>query len=428
MRIARETPDPTTVKLTVTAEPAELEPLKEQVLKQLAKGVKVPGFRPGKAPASLTEKQLDPAVLQTEFLQQAVNQLYVEAASREKLKPATQPQINITKFVPFATLEFTAEVEVVGDIKLADYKKIKLPPKESAVTAKDVNDVLENLRGRSADKQAVTRAAKDGDEVTIDFTGTDAKTKEPIDGADGKEYPLVLGSKTFIPGFEDQLVGLKPGAKKSFELTFPKDYGVPALQNRKVHFAVTVTKVQTLTLSKLDDAFAASVGPFKTLTELKADIKKQLAAEREREAQRAYDNELLEKIAGKSTVAIPKSLVDQEIDQLEEEEKRNLAYRGQTWQEHLDAEGVTPEAHREQKRPAAEQRIKAGLILGEVADRENITVTPEELEIRLQLLKGQYTDAAMQAELDKSENRRDIRGRMLTEKTLDALRAYATKA
>ena len=153
-----------------------------------------------------------------------------------------------------------------------------------------------------------------------------------------------------------------------------------------------------------------------------------MTAEKQQEADRAFDNELLEKIAAKTTVAIPKALIEQEIDRMEEEEKRNVVYRGQTWQEHLDAEGLTAEAHREKQREGAELRVKAGLVLGEIADKEKITVTPEELEIRIQLLKGQYPDPAMQAELDKPENRRDINSRLLTEKTLDKLRAYATKA
>jgi trigger factor len=425
MQVTKEQVATTTLKLSIAADQAVLDTAKQAVLGELGREVKVPGFRAGKAPAQLIEKQVDERLLQSEFMEKAVNQLYTEAVRQEKLRPVAQPQITINKFVPFTTLEFTAEVEVIGEIKLGDYKKIKLAPKTITVTTKDVNDVLDNLRQRAAAKQDVQRAAKLGDEVTIDFKGTDATTKEPIDGADGTDYPLVLGSKAFIPGFEDELVGLKAGGKKTFSLTFPADYSAEALQNRTVTFAVTVTKVQELSEPKLDDAFAATIGPFKGLTDLKADIKKQLTAERRREAQTAYDNELLEKIAAKSTVAIPAGLVDEEIDQMEEEEKRSLTYRGQTWQEHLEAEGVTAEAHREQKREAAELRIKAGLILGEVAEREHITATPEEVGIRIQLLKGQYTDPAMQAELDKPENQRDIRGRLLTEKTLDKLRSYA---
>jgi trigger factor len=426
MQIQSSHPDSTTTKLTITADQAEIDSIKQTVLKQLAQNVKVQGFREGKAPANLIEKQLDPSQLQTEFMEQAVNQLYVKTVQQQQLRPAGQPQITINKFVPFTTLEFTAEMETVGEIKLADYKKVKLAPKTSEVTAKDVNQVLENLRGRAAEKKTVERAAKLDDEVVINFKGVNAKTKQAIEGATGNEYSLTLGSKTFIPGFEEQLVGLKSGQEKTFLLTFPADYGAKALQNSKVSFTVTVLKVNELAKPKLDDAFAATVGPFKTAAELKADIKKQLKVERQREAQQLYDNELLEKIAAKSTVALPDSLVESEIDRMNEEEKRNLVYRGQTWEEHLKAEGVDEAGHREQKRQAATLRVKIGLLLGEIAEAEKITVTPEELEIRIQLLKGQYTDATMQAELDKPENRRDIGSRMMTEKTIDKLRQYAT--
>jgi trigger factor len=427
MQITQEQISPTKLKLTVAADHIALAPVKQQVVTQLGKNVKVPGFRSGKAPEHLLEKQLDPSLLQTEFLEQAVNLLYVEAIRGKQLRPVAQPDIQISKFVPFDTLEFTAEVEVVGEIKLADYKKIKLTPKTvTPVTAKEVADVLDTLRARAGEKRPVSRASKLGDQVTIDFSGTDAKTSEPIQGADGKDYPLVLGSNSFIPGFETNLVGMKAGAEKTFGITFPKDYGVAALRAKKAAFKVKVISVEEVVKPKLDDNFATTVGPFKTVAELKADIKKQLQAEKQQRSDVEYQNELLEKIASKSAVAIPDSLIDEEVDRIEDEEKRNLAYRGQTWQEHLDEEGVTAEAHHAQKRPGAETRVKTGLLLGEIADRENVTVTPEELEIRVQLLKGQYSDSSMQAELDKPENRRDIMSRMLTEKTLDLLRSYAT--
>ena len=332
MQVKREQLSPTTIKLSISADKPFLDAAKQAVVGKLAQGAKVPGFRPGKAPANLVEKQLDPAALQSEFIDQAINQLYIGAIEQEKLRPAAAPQIALSKFVPYSTLEFTAEVEVVGDVKLADYTKIRLAPKKAEVTAKDVAAVLDNLRQR----------------------------------AEGEAKP------------------------------------------------------------KLDDAFASTIGPFKTLAELKADIRKQLKAEKQQEANRAYENELLQKIADKSTVAVPKALVDEEINRIEDEDKRNTAYRGQTWQEHLDAEGVDAEGHREKQRPAAELRVKAGLVLGEIADQEKVTVTPEELDLRIQLLKGQYPDPAMQAELDKPENRRDIMSRLLTEKTLAKLVRYAS--
>lgn len=427
MQVKRDQLEPTKVKLTVSAETAELEPIRVAVLVELGKNVKVAGFRAGKAPAKLVEKQIDPSAYQSQFLEQAVNQLYSQAAQESQLRPVTPPEVNITKFVPFTTLEFTAEVEAVGDIKLPDYKKIKVAPQKVEVNAQEVNEVIENLRQRAATKADVKRAAKLGDEVTIDFKGVDAKTKQPIEGADGKEYPLVLGSKNFIPGFEEQLVGLKPGASKAFEIVFPKDYGAKELQNRKVSFDVTVLKVQELKPPKLDEGFIKTLGSFKSVAELKADIKKQLQAEKETEARRAFENEVLEKIAAKTEVAIPNALIEEEIDRVEAEEKRNVAYRGQTWQEHLDAEKVTAEEHRERQRAGSELRVKAGLVLGEIAQKEKVTVSPEDLEVRIMLLKNQYPDEQMQAELDKPENRHDILNRMLTEKTLDLLHQLNAK-
>src|SRR5579884_3151077 len=190
MQAKKEQLEPTKVKLTVSAEAGELQSVKDTALKKLGANVKVPGFRQGKAPANLLEKQLDQSALQGEFLDQAVNQLYAQAVDEQKLRPVAPPEVSITKFVPFTTLEFTAEVEAVGEIKLPDYTKIKLAQPKVTVSDADVNKVLENVRQRSAQKSEVKRAAKTGDEVVINFSGSDATTKEPIQGADGKDYPL----------------------------------------------------------------------------------------------------------------------------------------------------------------------------------------------------------------------------------------------
>lgn len=426
MQITRTQLSPTNVKLTIVADAALMDETKKRVLKVLSKNVKLQGFRSGRAPQSIVEKNVDQSLLQTEFLDNIVNAMYVEAITQEHLRPVSQPKVSVNKFVPFTTVEVEAEVEVVGEITLPDYKKFRLARKPVKLDAKDVEEVVTNLRTRAADKAEVTRPAKDGDEVTIDFVGTDAKTGEAISGADGKDYPLILGSKSFIPGFEPKLLGLKAGEEKTFDITFPKDYGVASLQSRNVTFKVTVHKVQELVEPKLDDAFAATVGPFKTLAELKVDIKKQLTAEREQQAQRDYESEVLEGLAKKTKIDIPKALIDEEIDRHEADEKQNLTYRGQTWQEHLAGEGVTEEEHREKQRPSAELRVKAGLILSEIAEKEGLVVTPEELEIRMQLLRGQYQDPSMQAELAKPEVRRDMASRLLSEKTIQKLTDYAS--
>jgi trigger factor len=411
--------------LTVSGEASDLEPIKKHVLGHFKNSVKVPGFREGKAPLEMVEKYLNQQRLLDEFMEHALNELYRRAIDQEQIRPLNTPNVQLKKFVPYTDLEFEAETEILGPIKLPSYKTIKLPKKKPEVTAKEISDVLKSLQSRMAERAETDRAAKTGDELIIDFVGTD-KEGQKINGADGKDYPLLIGSNTFIPGFEENLLGAKAGEQKQFEVTFPKDYGVAALQNKKVDFKVDVKKIHELKEPKIDDEMAKKAGPFKNLAELKADVKKQLLDEKKRQTEIDYQNELLKRISDKTQIEVPKGLVDEETSRMEEQEKQNLAYRGQTWQEHLAEEGVTEQQHRERHKPEAAERVKVGLILSEIAETEGLKVTPEEVDLRLQILKGQYQDQQMQAELDKPANRRDIEARLMTEKTLAKLTEYAT--
>jgi trigger factor len=426
MQVTKKNLSDTKVQLALVADAEQLQAAKKDALAHLAKDLRLPGFRQGKAPAALVEKNINQATLQTEFLDRAVNLMYMTALRQENLRPVTQPEVKITKIVPYDTLEVEVIVEVVGEIKLPDYKKIKRDKQKVSVADKEVQEVLDQLAKREAERKDVDRAAKKDDQTYIDFKGVDAKTREAISGADGKDYPLVLGSDTFIPGFEDNLLGMKAGEEKTFTLTFPKDYGVKTLQNAKVEFTVKVIKVQEIVEPKIDDAFAAKVSPFKTVAELKEDIKKQLLAEKEREADRAFVDELVMEIANKTKVAIPAVLIDEQLERIVNDQKQTLLSRGQTWQEFLKGQGVTEEEYLKTLRPDAELRVKAGLVLGEIADLEKIDISAEELEIRIQLLRGQYPDKQMQLELDKPEAKREIASRMISEKTVDKLVAYAT--
>ena len=426
MQVTKKNISETKIQLTLVADPEQLQAVKKVALEHVAKDMKLPGFRQGKIPAAIVEKNANPATLQTEFLDHIMNDMYVKALQDENLRPVAQPEVKVLKFVPFEAVEIEATVEVVGEIKLADYKKIKLAKPAVKVTAKDVDEVIGQLKQREAEKKDVDRAAKDGDQTFIDFDGVDAKTKEAIPGASGKDYPLTLGSKTFIPGFEEEVVGVQPGESKTFVITFPKDYGAAELQSKKVEFTIKVNKVQEVVEPKLDDALAAKVGPFKNVDELKADIKKQLETEKSYQNDREYTDELLLKITKESTVTIPDALIAEQTDRLVEDQKQNLMYRGQTWAEFLEAQGQTEEQYRESLKEDAELRVKAGLVLGEIAEAEKVTVTADELDIRLQLLKGQYPDEKMQSELDKAESRRDIASRLVSEKTIDKIVGYAT--
>lgn len=410
----------TNVTLSIVADQETLTKIKEALVRSLGKQVKVAGFREGKAPLELVEKNIDPQILQSEFIDQVLNHYYTQAVVKENLRVVGQPEVNLKKFVPFTTFEFDVSADVIGDVVLPNYKTVKLPRQTATVTAEEVKEVVESLRKRLAEKRPVKRAAKDGDEVIIDFKGTDDKGKA-VNGAEGQDYPLTLGSDTFIPGFEANVLGMKTGESKSFTIPFPKDYNVKALQGKKVTFAVTAKTINELVLPKADDAFAAKAGPFDSLKHLKEDIKKQLGLERQNELDRTHETELLRAIAAKAKVAIPDKVIDEQVARAEEDEKKNLVYRGQTWQEHLAAEGVTEEEHRARNRKDAAEQVKVGIVLGAIGDKENVEITPEEVEIRMQLLKGQYQDPAMQAELDKPEARQDIAARLRSEKIIALL-------
>lgn len=418
MRVKHTFNNDTEAVVVVVADTAELTTIKQQIISEQASNVKIAGFREGKAPLELVEKQLDPARLQTQFLEEAVNQLYPQAIRSEKLRPVGQPDISIQKFVPFTTLEFEAKVPVIGKISVPNYSKLKIEKPKVSVVQKDVDEVIASLQKRMSEKTDVQRAAKNTDQVWIDFVGKD-QNGDPIKNADGKNYPLVLGSNTFIPGFEPELVGLKAGEEKSFTLTFPKDYGVKAMAGKKVTFTVTVHKVQSVTEPKVDDVFAAKSGPFKTVAELKSDIKRQLQVERQQQADREYESELVRAITKKTKVNIPEVLINDQVERMVQETKQNLMYRGQTWDEYLESQNSTESDYIDKVlKPQAEERVKASLILSEIAEVESLTVSNEELEARIIQLKAQYKDQAMQGELDKPENRSDIASRILTEKVI----------
>ncbi|CAN5629588.1 trigger factor [soil metagenome] len=421
-------PTTTQAVLTVTAEQADIRYIKNHVLQDFSKQAKIAGFRPGKAPLEIVEKNVDQSTLQTQFLEHAVEALYPQAAQEVHIRPVSQPELAIKKFVPFTVLEFEVTVTVLGDVTLPDYTKMTKKRITATVSAKDVEEVIKNLQERGAEKKEVDRVAKNSDQVLIDFSGKNQKG-EDIKGADGKDYPLALGSNTFIPGFEEKLVGARPGETKEFTLTFPKDYGMKALAGSKVTFSVTVKKVLEVVKPKVDDAFAASVGPVKTVVELKADIKKELQIEKQRKADMEFESELVQDITKKSNVEIPPVLIDEQVERMMGETKKNLTYRGQTLKEFLEQQGMSEEEYKKKEvMPQAEDRVKASIVLSEIAEKERLTITPEELEIRLQVLKGQYQDEQMRSELDKPENRREILSRMLSEKTLATLANYVTKA
>ncbi|MBP6962188.1 trigger factor [Candidatus Saccharibacteria bacterium] len=412
----------TSVTLDISATVEELAKVKNKVLHMLAPSVKVAGFREGKVPMEVVEKNLDDATFQSEFLNEAINMLYISAIKEERIRPVDQPKVSVKKFVPFTELEFSMEISVVGEIKLPNYKKITAKRQPVKVGTKEINDVLANLQTRASAREEVKREAKKGDEALIDFKGVNKKG-EPVSGADGTDYPLVLGSGTFIPGFEDNVIGMKIDESKSFEVTFPKDYGAKALQNAKVTFTVSLKKVSEVVEPKLDDKFASTVGPFDSLEQLKEDIRKQLEADVASKVERDYESDIVKELSDKMKVAIPDSLISEQVEMVLSEVKQNIVQKGMTFDEFIASSGISEADYvKKEVTPEAERRVKAGLMLSEIADVEGIDVTPEELEVRMQQLLAQYRDPGMQEELNKPENRREINARLRTEKVIKFLK------
>lgn len=415
-------PSDTQVHLTVTLTADDLAPIHQKTVARLAKSVKAPGFRAGKVPAAVAAKQIDPNHLNQEVLEDAVNTSAVEALDAENIVPLDRPKVDVVKYVPGEELEYTAEIEVIPAVKLGDYKKLKATKQKTEVADKDVKEVIERLQTSMATKEDVDRAAKDGDEIIMDFTGTDKDGKE-VAGASGTDYPLTLGSGTFIPGFEEGLVGKKAGDKLDLPLTFPKDYHHKPLAGAKVTFAVTVKAVKEVKSPELTDEFAAKAGPFKTVAELTADITRELTEQKEREAIDKMKDELVEQLVKGSHVPAPDVLVNDQIGSIERDFVQNLMYRGMTLDQYLEQQGWTKDEWREKElREQAVRRVQVGLALAELSKAESIEVSREELDERLKEMLERYGNTPdIAKQLDTPETRRDIANRMLTEKTVDRL-------
>jgi len=414
---------PTKVKLTITLGKEELDAAEQVALTKLAHDVKVPGFRKGKVPASVAAKHIDPNLLAQQTADDALSKAVAEAFLAEDIQALERPQVELKKFVPGQEMEFTAESEVLPQIKLGNYKKLGVKPEAVKVTEADVNDILNRMREGMSEKKEVTRKAKDGDEVTIDFVGK--KDDIAFDGGTAKDYDLKLGSNSFIPGFEEGIVGKDIGDTLDLKLKFPETYHVADLAGADVVFTTTLKKVHELQLPELDDKFAKKAdNRLKTLKELKDDIKNELKAQKEREANDKLKDELVGKLIEVSDIPVPQVLLDDQARSIEQDMTQNLMYQGLTIEQYIANKGFKDRQdwHDKEVVPAAEKRVKAGLVLAELSKVEKVEATADELAEHINLYKQQYANnPEMVKRFDEPEAQRDIANRLLTEKTVDRL-------
>ena len=291
----------------------------------------------------------------------------------------------------------------------SDYEKLKAKKANVKVEAKEIDDIIERIRGNYVEKAEVKRAAKNGDEVLIDFVGK--KDDVAFDGGSAKNYALKLGDGQFIPGFEDGVVGHKAGDSFDLDLAFPNDYHAKDLAGAKVVFSVTLNTVNELKLPELNDEFAAKCGPFTEMKELRADIEREITAQKEREAEERLKDELVGQLAEKSKVSLPEVLVEDQIRSIEQDLTQNLMYRGITMDGYLNTQGFKDKDDwvKKEARPAAEKRVKAGLVLAELSKELKIDVSHDELDSQISALKQQYgKDAKIAAQFDSVLDRKSV--------------------
>ncbi len=419
MKVQREKVDDK-IKLIIDIEAETVKKKYDAVYTELAKGVKVAGFRPGKAPKYMIEKEIGQDRINAEVLDTIIPETYYEAIIQEKINPVGPPEIKLLKFVPTDGLTYEAIVEILPEIKLPDLSGIKVKREKPKVEAKEVQEVLDDLAKQLSKTAKVDRAAKTGDKVEIDFEGfVDGL---PFDGNKSEHHPLVLGQGNFVPGFEDQIVGMKEKEEKEIEVTFPTEYHAKHLAGKKAKFKVKMHEVAEIVLPKVDDKFAAQVGPFANLAKLKEDIEKELLNTKVIQERNRVESEILEKITAKIQVKAPEKLVHEETHRLLHEAEHNLAHQGLTFDKYLEMVKKSKEELEEEMKPEAEKRVKVGLVLTEIAKSQKIDAADKEVhaEIAKKLEKVRPEEQKKAEEFfDSHEGHHQIENAIIGEKVLN---------
>lgn len=408
------------VEITVTLDAKDLKTAAEKAVEKLAKEVNVEGFRKGKVPADVAKRFIPENDLNAETADIAVRSTVISAFSENEKSPLVLPNVNVTKYVPGEMLEYTAAADIIPEIKLGDYKNLGVKQAETKISDKDIKNVLNNIANSFAEKKVTKRAAKLTDEVIIDFTGK--KDGVAFQGGTAKDYHLTLGSNSFIPGFEDGIVGHEPGDKFDLNLTFPKDYGVKDLAGAKTVFEVLLKQINEVKLPEIDDELAKKCGPFKNLAELKADIEKNLKVQTEHREEEKFKDELIKALVKKSKIPTPEILIDDQLKMIREDMTRNATSQGMSFEDYLKRAGETEESWNKEARKVAEDRVKASLALQTLAVEQKITVSDDVVNAKIAELRDVYKKSPDALKSLKDPNvKMDIKNRLILEETLNFL-------
>ena len=376
-------------KLTIEVAAEDLEKAMQNAYQKAKGRISIPGFRKGKAPRKMIEQMYGKGV----FLEDAVNALipehYSKALAECELEIVSQPTIDITQAEPGKAFIFTAEVAVKPEVTLGDYKGVEVPKTEITVTDEDVEAELKKEQEKNSRTVTVEeRGAENGDITTIDFEGF--VDGEAFEGGKGTDYPLTLGSNTFIPGFEDQLVGAKVGDDVDVKVTFPEEYQAKELAGKEAIFKCAVKKIEAKELPELDDDFAKDVSEFDTLAEYKEHVKTNLEDKKADEAKRAKEDAAVDKVIENAQMDIPEAMLQTQCRQMLDDFSRRMQSQGLSMDQYFQFTGMTADKMMEDMKPQALKRIQTRLVLEKVAEVENIQPTEEEVNEEISKMAEAY--------------------------------------
>lgn len=375
-----------TVEITVEAD--DVKKAYEEASKKLGEKVNIPGFRKGKVPAGVLENHVGEGAIIEEAVDIMLPDEYGKAIFDNDLEPIERPKVDIVEFDKSGPAVFKIEVTVVPEGVLGDYKGLKLERKMVSLEDSAIDSELEAMRTKTAKVETTTDPAGEGDTVVIDFEGYIGEDK--FDGGTGNDYPLELGSKTFIPGFEEQLVGAKVEEEKEVTVKFPENYHAEDLKGKDALFKVTVKEVKKKILSDLDDEFAKEVSDFDTLDELKEDVKKSLLAQKQSQADNALRAQALDLGIEKIEVEVPEVMIQERTDQFLKDIQGDLKQQGMELDKYFELTGMTEEKVREEYRDNAIKHIKRDILLDAIAGKEAIEISEDEVEKEIEAMANIY--------------------------------------
>lgn len=379
--------------LTVEVEAEAVNQAIDKAFKKVVTQVNVPGFRKGKVPRQIFEAKFGVESLYQDAIDIILPDAYTGAINETKIEPIDRPEIDVEDFAKGQPFKFTAKVQVKPEVKLGEYKGIEIPEKDLSVTAEEIEAELKQMQERNAELVVIEEGTADnGDTAIIDFEGF--VDDVAFEGGKGDNYSLELGSGSFIPGFEEQVVGMSKGEEKDVNVTFPEEYQSSDLAGKSAVFKVKLNEIKRKNLPELDDEFAKDVSEFDTLEEYKQDLEKNIADQKEHEHVHFRENTVVEKATEAAEVEIPEPMIETEIEQMMQEFANRLSMQGMNMEMYYQFSNQDEAALKEQMKGDAEKRVRQNLVLEAISKAENMSVSEEEVNEELEKMAEMYKQSA----------------------------------